>query len=107
MTREGIKAVRFCMGYKTDLRVKLHNVIPGTTPYRESVAKFLERNLFGIYGVYIMEKLGLPPENPNTLCFEDQLTFSDFLLREADDVCSGVPRDNFPRKKDDGGSNND
>ena len=51
MTREGIKAVRFCMGHKTDLRVKLYSDFPGTAPYKESIAKFLE-------------KLGLPPVNP-------------------------------------------
>lgn len=31
MTREGINAVRFCVGLKTDLHVKLYSVSPGTT----------------------------------------------------------------------------
>lgn len=96
MTREGIKAVRYCMGYTTDLRVKLHKVLPGCKPFHESISRFLETNLYGIYGPSIMDKLGLPAGSPSTLNFEDQLKFMDFLEKEANDVCSGVPRNNFP-----------
>lgn len=99
MTREGIKAVRFCMGYNTNLRVKLHSVLPGAKPFQESIARFLEDNLYGIYGPNVMEKLGLPPVAPSTLSFDDQMKFLSFLEKEANDVCNGVPRDNFSTQK--------
>ena len=97
MTKEGIKAVRFCMGYNTNLRVKLvQSAIPGARPYRESVADFLYQNFFGIYGVAALERLGINTIDPVALGFERYEFLIDFLSAEAWDVCTGVPRDNFP-----------
>lgn len=100
MTKEGIKAVRFCMGYNTNLRVKLtKKVIPGTTPYQESVKNFLESNFYGIFGLSVLDRLGLNTADPVSLGMEKYGVLTSFLYEEAWDVCTGEPRDNLPPLK--------
>lgn len=100
MTKEGIKAVRFCMGYNTNLRVKLtKKVIPGTTSYQESIKNFLESNFYGIFGLSTLDRLGLDTTDPVSLGMERYGILTDFLYDEACDVCTGEPRDNLPPLK--------
>ena len=100
MTKEGIKAVRFCMGFNTNLRAKLtQKVLSGARPYRESIADFLYQNFFGIYGFSALERLGLNTIDPVSLGAESYGFLMDFLLAEAWDVCTGEPRDNLPPLK--------
>lgn len=96
MTTEGIKAVRFCMGFNTDLRVKLtKKVMPGTTSYQESIKNFLEANFYGIFGLSTLDRLGLCTADPVSLGMEKYGILTDFLYSEAWDVCTGEPRDNL------------
>lgn len=50
MTKEGTKAVRFCCGFTTDLRVKLSG-----QNSREKIYDFLRLNRYSIFGPYIID----------------------------------------------------
>lgn len=50
MTKEGTKAVRFCCGFNTDLRVKLTGM-----PVREKIYDFLRLNRYSLFGPYILD----------------------------------------------------
>ena len=49
LDKEAIKAIRFVLGFKTDLRVKLRGV------NKESIFEWIEENEHGIFGTDIID----------------------------------------------------
>lgn len=89
MTKEGIKAVRFCCGYNTNLRVKLDWDLRYETPHEEKIRSFLEANLLGVFGSNIYDRLGICFNPQPGKDVEDLEKLYAFLRHEARAVCLG------------------
>lgn len=96
MTKEGIKAVRFCCGYNTDLRHELDWNREYQTAYDDKINAFLFENRWGIWGPSFIEKSGaksdffIPEDHkPTPEQCDDNTKILRFIAREAWQVCSG------------------
>ena len=97
MTREGIKAVRFCCGYNTDLRQKLKWKVKGADScHSRKIQLFLLDNRLEIFGTFFFENIGATSDflAGNGLS-EEQYRNNEIILgfieKQAFQVCTGQP----------------
>lgn len=97
MTREGIKAVRFCCGYNTDLRQKLDWKVKGAEScYNRTIQQFLLDNRLGIFGMFFFEKIGatsdfLAGRGLSEEQYRNNEIILDFIAKQAFEICTGQP----------------
>ena len=97
MTKEGIKAVRFCCVYNTDLRQKLDWKIKGReTCYSRKIQQFLLDNRLEIFGAFFFEKIGatkdfLAGKGLTEEQYKSNDIVLDFIEKQAFEVCTGQP----------------
>lgn len=96
MTKEGIKAVRFCCGYNTDLRRKLDWNARRETCYSRTIEQFLLDNRHRIFGVFFFEKIGatkdfLAGRGLTEEQYKSNDIILDFIAKQAFEVCTGQP----------------
>lgn len=96
MTKEGIKAVRFCCGYNTDIRHKLDWNRDYQTAYDHKINTFLFENRWSIFGASFIEKSGAKNDyfapadhNPTPEQLDDNNKILRFIAHETEQVCSG------------------
>lgn len=97
MTKEGIKAVRFCCGYNTDLRQKLDwKIKDRETCYSRKIQQFLLDNRLEIFGAFFFEKIGatkdfLAGKGLTEEQYKSNDIVLDFIEKQAFEVCTGQP----------------
>lgn len=94
MTNEGIKAVRFCLGYSTNLRHQLDWCRDKETCFESAIRAFLMQNRWGIFGSSFIEKSGASSDfTAGTGLTETEIKNNakiiTFIRHEAYQVCVG------------------
>lgn len=94
MTNEGIKAIRFCLGYDTDLRHRLEWHRDYETCFESAIRAFLVQNRWGIFGASFIEKSGASGDFTSGAGLskeeiENNAKLLSFLRHEAYQVCVG------------------
>lgn len=80
MTKEMAKAIRLVNGYNTDLRIKLNH-----PAYLEKVENFIIDHLFDLYGVSIVDSIGVSIYFKNKP--EEYMKVLQFAASESAFVC--------------------
>ncbi len=97
MTKFEIKAIRFCAGYNTDLRVKFptkQGDKNADSIFVKTIADFLLQHRIAIFSVGYWEKLGLNSDwSDRPEQFENDMKIYDYMLKCAREICNGVSDD--------------
>lgn len=93
MTKEGIKAVRFCCGYNTNLRVKLPYNRAADTAWSAAIKTFLMDNLLGVFGPNVYEKAGCIVNPQPGKDAADYLKLLEFIDEQTCQICLGKAKD--------------
>lgn len=94
MEKFEIKAIRYCTGYTTDLRVKLPwKENEADSCYNRTITSFLFDNRRNIFGIFFYEKLGCTSdwtegEKLTKEQVQNNEKIYDFLRKKAYQVCN-------------------
>ncbi len=95
MTREGVKAVRFCCGYNTDLKQKLAWKTKGAEScYSRKIQQFLIDNRLEIFGMFFYEEIGATSDfvagrGLSQEQYRNNDIILNFIAKQAFEVCTG------------------
>lgn len=89
MEKKMVKAIRLVNGFTDDLRIKLDASVDNGRPQQETIKRFLEDNLLGIYGLNIYDRLNITVNPQPGKDVRDYYKLLCFLDKEAWKICAG------------------